>query len=43
MKRGVCVVKTSLPCRLLFLDEAARLDARSIAARLSSANVWRCS
>lgn len=31
------------PCRLLFLDEAARLDARSIATLSSCANVWRCS
>ncbi len=31
------------PCRLLFLDEAARLDARSIATCSSCANVWRCS
>ncbi len=31
MNLAACAVKISLPCRLLFLDEAARLDARSIA------------
>ncbi len=31
MKRAACAAKDISPCRLLFLDEAARLDARSIA------------
>ena len=31
MNLAACAVKDISPCRLLFLDEAARLDARSIA------------